>query len=384
MAAEQTEGEPLLITHGEYPLPARETVERAEGILAHARRPMILAGHGVVRRRAAPQLRELAAATGIPVANTFMSKGVMGYSNPLARLTVGLQNRDYELCGLAEADVLLAVGYDLVELAPRLWNPRRDKRVIHVDTLPAEVDEYYQPELEIVSEISDALVALKDVCRANRRLEQVSPLRETVFAELEAHASDSAMPMKPQRILNDMRRVLATEDLVISDVGAHKLWVARLFPAERPNSIIISNGFAAMGIGVPGGVAAKLAEPHRRVVVVTGDGGFLMNAQELETAKRLGTAFVTIVWVDGSYGVIRWKQERSFGRAFGVDFGNPDFAALAKAFELPGFNITRADDFALCLEQALRLDQPSIIAVPVDYRENHRLIETLGDLQMSI
>ncbi len=384
VAQEEAQGEPLFVTHGEYPRPAREAIEQAQEIIARAKHPMMLAGHGVIRRHAAPQLRELAAATGIPVANTFMSKGVMGHSNPLARLTIGLQNRDYEMCGLAEADVILAIGYDLVELAPRLWNPRHDKRVIHIDTLPAEVDEYYQPELEIVSEIGEALMALKGACGETPCVEQSSPLRETVLAELAAHAADRSMPMKPQRVLSDLRRILAPEDLLISDVGAHKLWVARIFPAELPNSVIISNGFAAMGIGIPGGVAAKLAEPRRRVVVVAGDGSFLMTAAELETARRIGAAFVTIVWVDGSYGVIRWKQERAFGRAFGVDFGNPDFATFAKAFGLPGFAITSADDFAVCLEQALRLDRPSIIAVPIDYRENHRLTETLGEVHVKI
>jgi acetolactate synthase-1/2/3 large subunit len=384
IAAEETEGAPLRVTHSEYPRPTGETIERAEEILCRARQPMILAGNGVIRRNAAPQLRELAANTGIPVVNTFMSKGVMGYSNPLARLTVGLQNRDYELCGLADADVVMAVGYDLVELAPRLWNPEGDKRVIHVDTLPAEVDENYQPELEIVSDIGEALAALKDVCSMKRSPEEGCPLQRMVFGELGAHADDSAMPMKPQRILSDMHRVLSPDDLVISDVGAHKLWVARLFPAERPNSVIISNGFATMGIGLPGGIAAKLAEPRRRVVVVTGDGGFLMNVQELETAKRLGTAFVTVVWVDNAYGVIRWKQERRFGRAFGVDFANPDFAALAQSFGLPAYNVTRAEAFAPTLESALSAGQPSVIAVPVDYRENHRLTEALGEVQISI
>jgi acetolactate synthase-1/2/3 large subunit len=256
--------------------------------------------------------------------------------------------------------------------------------VIHVDTLPAEVDEHYQPELEIVSDIGEALAALKDVCSPRESPAEGCPLQRMVFGELEAHADDSAMPMKPQRILSDMHRVLSPDDLVISDVGAHKLWVARLFPAERPNSVIISNGFATMGIGVPGGVAAKLAEPDRRVVVVTGDGGFLMNVQELETAKRLGTAFVTVVWVDGAYGVIRWKQERRFGRSFGVDFANPDFAALAQAFGLPAFNVTRAEAFAPTLESALSAGEPSVIAVPVDYRENHRLTEALGEVQISI
>jgi acetolactate synthase-1/2/3 large subunit len=375
---------PLRRTPVEYPQPAQDAIRRAAELVATALWPMILAGNGVIRRRAAPDLREFAAEVGIPVANTFMSKGVLNYTNPLARLTVGLQNRDYELCGLAEADVVISVGYDMVEFAPRLWNSDHLKRIVHVDALPADVDAHYLPEVEIVSEIGEALRVLASACEQREPPPDTSPLKARVLAELVSHSQDGSVPMKPQRILNDMRRVLAGEDLLISDVGAHKLWIARLFPAEEPNSVIISNGFATMGIGVPGGIAAKLAQPDRRVVVATGDGGFLMNVQELETAGRLGTAFVTVVWVDGAYGVIGWKQQRQFGRTFGVEFGNPDFGRLAAAFDLPGFTVRRADDFAPLLEEALALGQPSVISVPVDYSENVRLTEALGDVQITV
>ncbi len=384
VAAREVTGRPLTITRVEYPRPADHAVQTAAELIAQAERPMVLAGNGVVRRRAAGELREFTERACIPAANTFMSKGVMGYSNPLARLTVGLQNRDYELSGLDEADVIIAIGYDFVELAPRLWNGRRDKQIIHIDTLPAEVDEHYLPAVEIVSEIGEALSSLALVCRKRELLSDDATLKSTVLAELNSHAEDRSVPLKPQRILSDMRGVLAEDDILISDVGVHKLWIARLFPAAQPNTVIISNGFATMGIGVPGGIAAKLAAPDRRVVVVSGDGGFLMNVQELETARRLGTPFVTIVWVDGGYGSIRWKQEARFGRAFGVEFNNPDFIQLAQAFRLPAFQITEADDFAPALTRALALDEPSIIAVPVDYAENHRLTETLGEVQISM
>ncbi len=384
VASQPAEGTPLVRTPIEYARPALDAVRRAADIVASARQPMILAGNGVVRRRAAGDLREFAATIGIPVANTFMSKGVMGYTNPLARLTIGLQNRDYEMCGLADADVVIAVGYDMVEVAPRLWNPSKDKRIIHIDTLPAEVDEHYIPAVEVVSEIGVALRLLTEISGARTPPNDGTRLKATVLQELQAFARDQSMPMKPQRILADMRRVLAGNDLVISDVGAHKLWIARMFPALEPNSVIISNGFATMGIGVPGGIAAKLAKPDTRVVVVTGDGGFLMNVQELETAKRLRTPFVTMVWVDDGFGVIRWKQERNFGRSFGSDFGNPDFGKLAEAFGLPGFMVREADDLAPVLERALGLEEPSVIAVPVDYSENRRLTETLGEVEVTI
>jgi acetolactate synthase-1/2/3 large subunit len=384
IARMEVEGEPLAVTPIVYPRPAEDAIMRAAELIARAERPMILAGNGVIRRRAAAELRELTAKVGIPAANTFMGKGTMGYSNPLARLTIGLQNRDYEACGLAEADVVITVGYDLVEFAPILWNPDRDKQIIHIDTLPAEVDAHYLPAVEIVSEIREALRALSAACAVRKPPTDSTRLRSLVLSELDRYADDASVPLKPQRILHDLRRALGDDDLLISDVGAHKLWIARLFPAERPNTVIISNGFATMGIGLPGGIAAKLAQPERRVVVVSGDGGFLMNVQELEPARRLGTPFVTIVWVDGGYGSIRWKQERWLGRVFGVDFGNPDFAKLAEAFDLPGFVIERAEDFAPTLERALALDRPSVVAVPVDYGENHRLTEQLGEVQIQM
>lgn len=384
VAARDVTGTPLRVTEVEYPRPADHALRTAAELIAESERPMVLAGNGVVRRRAAGELRHFTKATGIPAANTFMSKGVMGYQNPLARLTVGLQNRDYELCGLADADLVIAIGYDLVEFAPRLWNRERDKRVIHIDTLPAEVDEHYQPVVEVVSEIGEALKALTGMCHRREPPLDEARLESTVLAELNTYADAPAVPLKPQRVLHDMRSVLGDDDIVISDVGVHKLWIARLFPAAQPNTVIISNGFATMGIGVPGGIAAKLAAPERRVVVVSGDGGFLMNVQELETARRLGTAFVNVVWVDGGYGSIRWKQEAKFERVFGVDFENPDFVRLAEAFGLPGFSIAEADDFAPTFKRALALETPSVIAVPVDYSENHRLRETLGEVQISV
>ena len=380
VASQSVEGRPLPVTPVEYPRPAEHAIERAAQLIDSAERPMVLAGNGVIRRRAAYDLREFAARVGIPVANTFMSKGVMGYKNPLARLTVGLQNLDYEMCGLADADVVITVGYDLVEFAPRLWNRQGDKRVIHIDTLPAEVDAHYLPSVEIVSEIGEALRALAAACGRHRTPTDESRLKSTVLSELSAYAEDRSVPLKPQRVLSDMRRVLSEHDILISDVGVHKLWIARLFPAERPNTVIISNGLASMGIGLPGGIAAKLAEPERRVVVVSGDGGFLMNVQELETAKRLGTAIVVCIWVDGGYGLIEWKESGQFGHKFGTSFGNPDFLKLAESFGARGYRVASEDELLPVLKEALTQEVPAVIDCPVDYSENLILSERLGKL----
>lgn len=363
----------LPIHPSRLPLPSGETLEAALALLRQARRPVIVAGNGAIRTHAAADLASFARRLRIPVVHTFMGKGILSDNDSLSWGAMGLLARDIVVDGLDAADLILAVGYDLVEYAPSNWNHVPGRPIIHVDVLPAEVDAAYVPSVELVGDIGAALRALTALWQTRRGFAVHPEMRERILRELSADAGDDGFPLKPQRILADLRAVLDPKDIIISDVGAHKLWIGRLFPTQWANTVIISNGLATMGIAVPGAVAAKLAFPDRRVVAVTGDGGFLMNSQELETARRLGTAFVTLVWTDESYGVIEWKQEQRFGHAFGTRFTNPDFAQYAKAFGLPGFRVTRAEDLLPTLSRALALDVPSIVEVPVDYRENMRL-----------
>jgi acetolactate synthase-1/2/3 large subunit len=363
------EGEPLAADRPRRPSPDRPSLARAADILNRAERPLILAGNGVIRGRASKELTLLAERARIPVLTTFMAKGAVPAEHPLARATVGLASDEPARLELASADVVLAVGYDPVEYGPERWNPEGRLEIVHIDFTAAEVDTRYQPAVEVVADVREALELLVPLVAG--RPERVPSSHRTE----DPRRVDESMPMLPQRILWDLEASLAPEDLVISDVGAHKLWVAKRFPARRPNTVIISNGFAAMGIALPGAIAAKLAEPPRRVVAVTGDGGFLMNVQELETAVRLGLAFVVLIFRDDGYGVIRWKQQRQFGRTAGVDFGNPDFVALARAFGCDGERITAAKDLRPALERASRARVPVVIDCPVDYRENDRLAE---------
>lgn len=196
---------------------------------------------------------------------------------------------------------------------------------------------------------------------------------------LPEYASDDKMPMKPQRIIWELRQALTDDDILVSDVGAHKVWLALHYPTGKPNTVVISNGFATMGIAVPGGLAAKLAVPDRKVVAVSGDGGFLMNSQELETARRLGVAYINVVWTDGRYGVIELNQQRRFGRTFGVEFTNPDLVQYANSFGLPAWRVEQAEDFAPMLRRALDLDVPTLIEVPVDHAENMNLGAPAGE-----
>jgi acetolactate synthase-1/2/3 large subunit len=376
-----------------FPVPTEEAIAHAARLINECEQPLVLAGNGVLRRRASDALRALARGLHLPVAATFMGKGAVDDRSHLSLMAVGLQARDHVLTGFDRADLIISVGYDLVEYAPARWNPGGSKRIIHIDTQPAEVDAAYQPEVELVGDIGESLPRLlaaalpggvggRDASERHRSRETLvhADLRTELLRDLAAGQEDDAFPVKPQRAIHELRRALAPEDIVVSDVGAHKIWVARLFQAYEPNTVIISNGFAAMGIALPGAIAAKLVHPDRKVVALCGDGGFLMNSQELETAKRLGTAITVVVWRDDGYGLIDWKQRNEFGNPFAVDFGNPDLVDYARSFGIAGFRPESANDLYPTLMRALEVGGPSVVDVPIDYAENLRLTEHLGAL----
>ncbi len=368
VAEEPADGEPLGADRARRPSPDRPSLARAADLINAASRPLILAGNGVIRGHASEALRHLAERAGIPVVNTFMAKGVLPADHPLALTTVGLAQGDYERAGFGEADLVVAVGYDPVEYGPRTWNPNRRAQIVHIDVTSAEVDAHYQPAVQVIADIREALDLLAGLMATADRQAPRRPGRDD-------RRQADAFPLFPERVLADLEAALAPEDLVISDVGAHKLWLARFFGARLPNTVIISNGFAAMGIGLPGAIAAKMVFPERRVVAVSGDGGFLMNVQELETARRLDLSIVVLIFRDNGYGSIRWKQEQRFRRTAGVEFGNPDFVRLAEAFGCRGYRIGSADRLRPILQEALTQGAPTVIDCPVDYRENNRLLE---------
>ena len=363
--------------------PSPRELLRAAELVCGASNPVVLAGNGVLRAGAAPELREFARASGVPVAETFMGKGALDYADPQALGTVGLQERDYELAGFADADVVIAVGYDLVEHAPEHWNPSRDKTIVVVDSVAAEIDAYFTPAVELLGDLRHVLLRLAEECRDVRKPHpgpSPSRLRDVVLGRLEAARDDDAFPVHPPRALWELRQALEPSDVLVSDVGLHKLWIARMFPAREPSTVIIANGLAGMGFALPSAIACKLVHPQRRVVAVCGDGGVLMNIQELETATRLRTAFVTVVWEDGGYGSIAWKQRQRFdGEHFGTDFGNPDFVRLAESFGMPAWRCASAQDFGPRLRHALSLDMPSLIVLPIDYSIDVAISDELGE-----
>jgi acetolactate synthase I/II/III large subunit len=385
VAAMPADGAALLQDEHEKTYASFHSIDKAAYAIAQAKNPLILVGNGAIRARASEALTNFATQLNIPVANTFMGKGVIPYMHSLALWTVGLQQRDYISCGFDRADLVIAIGYDLIEYSPKKWNPDAQIPIVHVNLTPAEVDSSYVPIAEVVGDIADSLnEILNRVDKADRPQPYALSLQSEIREDYLQYANDAGFPMKPQKLIYDLRQVMAGEDIVISDVGAHKMWMARHYHAEQPNTCIISNGFAAMGIAIPGAIAAKLVYPDRKVVAVTGDGGFMMNCQELETAKRIGTAFVTLIFNDGGYGLIEWKQMNKFGDSTFIKFDNPDFVKLAESFGLKGYRVESAEQLVPILRSALAQDVPTIIDCPVDYRANLEFTKKIGDLTCRI
>jgi len=368
---------------------ARRTRSRAIGTdsVRSARNPIVLAGNGTIRKRASAQLRLFAEQTGIGVVSTFMAKGCLDRHSPYSLFTVGLQAKDWVSYAIDAADVVICIGYDMVEYHPKLWNPKNDKQIIHIDFLPAEVDAHYPVACEIVGDLAHTLWML------NERIGDLGgdqplfdlPQQRDVRAEMlkdfaEYRDDTSEGKIRPQKVLWDVREAMGPRDILLSDVGAHKMWIARYYQCDEPNTCLISNGFCSMGFALPGAISAKLVHPDRNVMAICGDGGFLMNVQEMETAKRLGTKIVVMVWEDGGYGLIAWKQDNEFGRHTRLAFGNPDFMKLADAFGWRGFRCDKSAELRSVLAEAMACPGPALVVIPIDYRENALLTQRLGNI----
>jgi len=383
IAAMEVQGKPIGVQTAYTSTTPDAKIEQAARIVSAAKWPVILAGNGVIRQGAADSLVSFAEVLRIPVANTFMAKGVMPFSNELSLGTIGLKAHDLPWFAFERADVVICVGYDMVEYHPDMWNPGQDKTIVHIDALPAEVDAHYIVAVGALGDIGSTLRGIALRAKPQRGV-PFGALRRAIVEDRSACADDPAFPLKPQKIVWDLREVLGPEDIAISDVGAHKMWMSRMYRAERPNTCIISNGFAAMGIAVPGAIAAKLAYPERKVVAVTGDAGFMMNSQEIETALRMQTPFVILIWNDSEYGLITWHQMRHYGRPSHTSFKNPDFVKYAESFGAKGYRVERSGDLISILRQALADTTVAIIDCPVDYSENMLLTRRLEELSSPI
>ena len=364
-------------------------VDRAFDRLKGAKRPLILAGNGTIRKRASKQLRIFCERTGIGVVSTFMAKGCVDMDAEYCLYTIGLGTKDRVSLAIDDADLVITLGFDMVEYHPRLWNPKGVKPIIHADFLPAEIDANYHPEVELIGDLAHTLWML------NERLDHQGvpefdvsyqrEIRSEMSAEFDEYKDDDAEgTIRPQKAVSDARRVLGPSDILLSDVGAHKMWIARHYHCHEPNTCLIPNGFCSMGFALPGAIAANLVFPDRRILAIAGDGGFLMNVQEMETARRLNSNLVVLLWEDGRYGLIAWKQQNEFQRSTDLAFGNPDWLELAHSFGWHGHRVERSAELKDTLEKAFSEQGPSLVVIPIDYRENQLLTKRLGEITATI
>lgn len=363
------------------PKPNQDQIIEATKIILSAKKPIMILGNGCIRENGSDSIRQFVNKTKICSLNTFMGKGVVPDDYETHLLTIGIKDADHALAAVLEADVVISVGYDLVEYSPRMWNSKLDKKIIHIDFTPSEVYTYYRPNVEIVSDIALAIdEILKELSTNNFKPKEVpqnfKKIRSEVLERIEHFKNDLSYPIKPEKLLTDVRHSLSKHDIVISDVGSHKLWIAKIYKTYEPNTCLIPNGFASMGFALPGAISAKLINPDRNVVALTGDGGFLMNVQEIETAVRLRLPIIVIVWVDNDLNLISLKEKHEFGKSVHTKFGNPNFVNLAKSFGAVGYHPKSVEEFTKAFEEAKKIkDKPVILAVDIDYTRNEVLLD---------
>ncbi|MFI0462874.1 acetolactate synthase large subunit [Saccharopolyspora sp. 5N102] len=360
--------------------PSQGQIARAAALLRNATNPIVLAGHGAARNGADKSLVAFAASLGLPVATTFHGKGVIPDDHPNSMGSIGFMRRDYTNFGFDQADLIVAVGYELQEFDPARINPRGDKTIIHVHRFPAEVDAHYSIDLGIIGDIPASLDALATAGADCLRGPPPARCREMVQSELDRGRADDRFPLAPQRIVADTRTALGRDDVVLVDTGALKMWMARLYPTYAPNTCLISNGLSTMGFALPGALAVSLAKPDVKVLAAVGDGSFLMHSQEIETAVRENIPLTVLIWEDNGYGLIEWKMNLEVGEHAATSFTNPDIVRYAESFEAKGYRIASAADLLPTLRTALDDPGVSVIACPVDYSENLRLTRRLGQL----
>ena len=383
------DAKPLPLPRPLHILPAPDTIDEAAKIISQAKTPIILAGNGVARSHAQDQLRAFAEQLNVPVATTFEGKGVFPDNHPNALGVVGFMHRDYENFAFDTADLIIAVGFSIQQFDPKKINPNIDKTIIHINTFVEDTDAHYPTALNIMADIGQTLKTLTNVLKdRNITFDVTHPkIRQMITDELHSFENDNSIPMKPQRVVYDTRRAVPEGTKVLVDTGALKMWMARLYPTMHPNTCIIDNSLSTMAWTLPGAVGASFIKDNsgkintKPVLAVMGDGSFMMNVQEIETAVRVGSRMVVLVWEDNAYGLIKWKMDLHAGEHEYVDFTNPNVPKLAESFGARGHVVQKPEDLYNMLKEALEQESGvDVIACPVDYSENMKLIEKLGDI----
>ena len=371
--AEEETSEPVVAPHPRQYAVAGDAAldEAAERILA-ADRPLLLVGAGANRRSACKALRKFVDDTQFPFFNTQMGKGVLDEASPLYLGTAALSSDDYVHCAIDRADLIVNIGHE----KPPFYMEPDGRTVIHINYKAAEVDQVYFPQLEVIGDIAGSVERLGNRLRGKHPSDPAAyaNVHEDIAAHIRQGSDDGRFPMVPQRIVADVRAVMGRDDIVALDNGIYKIWFARNYIAHEPNTILLDNALATMGAGLPSAMMAAMLSPERRVLAVCGDGGFMMNSQEVETAVRLGLNLVVLILNDSAYGMIRWKQEELGFPEYGLSFANPDFVAYAKSYGATGHRIESSEALVPTLNEAFESGGVHLIDLPVDYSENRKVL----------
>ena len=383
VAAEEAPDVPLVPPHPTVlPVAHPAALDRAADLIRGAQYPLVMLGAAASRPRLADALSAFVRRVQIPFFNTQMGKGSVAGGSGLYMGTAALSARDYIHQAIDRADLIVSIGHDTVEKPPFLMGPG-GPTVLHVGYLPASVEEVYFPHAELIGDIGPSLALLADRLEGKLpRADALLPLRERILARVAERATERRYPLTPQRIVHDVRQVMPEDGIVCLDNGMYKIWFARNYRTRVTNTLLLDNALATMGAGLPSAMMASMLHPDQRVLAVCGDGGFMMSSQELETAVRLGLSLVVLVLEDNAYGMIRWKQAADGFADFGMTFGNPDFVTYARAYGMKGTRVESAEGLAPALEAAFSGGGMHLVAVPVDYSENMRvLVEELGSVR---
>ncbi|HEY3362314.1 MAG TPA: acetolactate synthase large subunit, partial [Methanosarcina sp.] len=370
VAEEETDAVVQKRSEVKIPYPDLEAVKKAATMICEAKNPLIIVSSSANRKAINGELEDFVERTGIYLVHTQMGKGVIPDDCIYSLFATGIHARDYVNCGIDGADLIITIGYDIVEYPPYLWNRTLDKQIINIDFVESVPDRYFNPTVEIIGDVASSIRELAVRIPERREFPIFENTRRFIEEKINAVTRKSYPPL-PQAVVQSVRKVLGREDIITLDNGIYKLWFARLYKTYAPNTVLLDNALATMGSGLPSGITAKLLHPERRVLAICGDGGFMMNCQELETAIRYGIPVVVLILKDNGFGFIKWKQKKMNFEDFGLDYGNPDFSLFAKSFGAAGFKIMKGDDLAEVLERAFALNKVAVIECPIDYSVNY-------------
>jgi len=380
VAGSQTDSRVQKRGYTRRPAPDLKALTRAAELINKAKHPLVLIAAGANRHLVNRELTQFIEHTGIYAAHTQMGKGVLSDESQYSLFAAGIHRRDYVNCGIEQADVIITIGYTIVEYPPYVWNQNLGKKIIHIDFTEAEVDKYYDPDVDLVGDIAGSLRQLGEMITRRKSDEMFKGMREFLDRKLSFNFKKQ-YPLTPQEVVWHVREALSHEDILCLDNGIYKLWFSRLYRTYRPNTLLLDNALATMGAGLPAGIMAKMLMPDRNVLAIAGDSGFMMNSRELETALRYNIPLVILVLNDNAFGFIKWEQQSKGFPSFALDYSNPDFVKYAESYGAVGMKVKDGDDLSQLLRKAFLLKKTVLIECPIDYSVNYETFsQELGDV----